>query len=170
MAKSGIFIESFLFNPPFPSAPLDQIIDSEEMKQEIRFFGSVLRAGLGIAMNSDKKSSSYDSFSALSAWMPSLFVNRSDYICSKYVEYFEHRIKMEEIGAGSIEKIATQNSLSSLMMSAFGKESEPLHLIPSAILSVNLSPHEKNCIKAHGIDQWWKPNLHLEFKLQEYKY
>ncbi|GAU12471.1 hypothetical protein TSUD_230040 [Trifolium subterraneum] len=153
MAKSGIFIESFLFNPPFPSAPLDQIINSEELKQGIRFAGSVLRAGLGIAMNLDKKSSSYDSFSDLSAWIPSLIVNRSDYICSKYVEYFEHRRTMEEIGAGSIEKIATQNSVGSLMMSAFGKESEPVHLIPSAILTVNLTP-QHDCIEAHRIAQW----------------
>ncbi|GAU12464.1 hypothetical protein TSUD_229980 [Trifolium subterraneum] len=167
MAKSGIFIESFLFNPPFPSAPLDQITKCEELKQGIRFAGSVLKAGLGIAMNSNKKSSSYDSFSALSGWIPSLFVNRSDYICSKYVEYFEHRRKMEEIGAGCIESIATRNSLGSLMMSAFVKESEPLHLIPSAILTVNLIPHQ-DCLEAHRIDQWWKPDLHMEYKLHKY--
>ncbi|MCI36273.1 GDSL esterase/lipase, partial [Trifolium medium] len=53
---------------------------SEKTKQRIRFVGSMLRAGLAIAMNLDKKG------------------------------YFEHRRKMEEIGAGSIEKIATQNS------------------------------------------------------------
>ncbi|GAU12467.1 hypothetical protein TSUD_230000 [Trifolium subterraneum] len=140
MAKSGIFIESFLFNPPFASAPIDQIINSEKTKHGIRFFGSMLRVGLAIAMNSDKKTLSYDSFAALSAWIPCLFVNPSDFICSEYVGYFKHRRKMEEIGAGSIEKIATQNSLVSLMMSAFGKESELVHLIPSAILTVNLTP------------------------------
>jgi hypothetical protein len=74
---------------------------------------------------------------------------------------------MEEIGAGSIEKIATQNSLSSLMMSAFGKESEPLHLIPSAILTLNLTP-PKSFKEAHGIHQWWKPDLHLDSKLHKY--
>ncbi|KAK2425877.1 alpha/beta-Hydrolases superfamily protein [Trifolium repens] len=167
MAKSGIFIESFLFNPPFPSIPLDQIIKSEKVKHVVRFGGSLIRAGLG-AMNSDKKSSSYDSFAALSAWTPNLFVNPSDYICSKYVEYFEHRIKMEKFGVGGIENLATQNSIRSHMMSACGKESEPLQLIPSAILTVNLTP-QHTCIQAHGIDQWWKPDLHLESKLHKYK-
>jgi hypothetical protein len=169
MAKSGIFIESFLFNSPFPSAPIDQIIKSEKAKHVIRFLGSVVKAGLDIAMNSDKKSSSNDSFSALSAWIPCLFVNPSDCICSEYVGYFEHRIEMEEIGAGSIEKIATQNSFGSLVMSAFGKECEPLHLIPSAYLTKNMTP-QQNFIKAHRIDQWWKPDLQLESKLHKYKY
>ncbi|KAL5054521.1 hypothetical protein RYX36_035203, partial [Vicia faba] len=47
---------------------------------------------------------------------------------------------MEEIGVGSSKKLATQNSFGSLMMNAFGKEFEPLHLIPSAFLTVNFSP------------------------------
>jgi hypothetical protein len=185
MAKSGIFIESFLFNPPFPSVPLDQVSNCKPIKQMFRFGGSVIKASLG-AMNSDKKRSSNDSFSALSAWIPNLFVNRSDYICSKYVEYFEHRIKMEEIGFGGVGNLATQNSLSSQIMSAFGKESEPLHLIPSALLIVNLTPPPHNiteahwihrcleahwiyqCLEAHGLNQWWKPDLQLESN--KYKY
>ncbi|CAJ2650741.1 GDSL esterase/lipase At4g10955-like [Trifolium pratense] len=166
MAKNGIFIESFLFNPPFASAPIE-IIKSKKTKHRLRIAGSVLTAGLAIAMNSDKKSSSYHSFAALSAWIPCLFVNPSDYICSEYVGYFEHRRKMEEIGAGSIEKIATQNSISSLMMSAFGKESDPLHLIPSAILTVNFT-RPKSFKEAHGIHQWWKPDLNLDSKLHKY--
>ncbi|XP_058772986.1 GDSL esterase/lipase At4g10955-like [Vicia villosa] len=166
MAKKGIFIESFLFNPPFASAPIERI-KSKKTKHRLRIASSVITAGLAIAMHSDKKSSSCDSFAALSAWIPCLFVNPSDYICSEYVGYFEHRRKMEEIGAGSIEKLATQNSLGSLMMSAFGKDSEPLHLIPSAILTVNFSPTQ-SFKEAHGIHQWWKPDLHLESKLHKY--
>ncbi|KAK2425856.1 hypothetical protein P8452_40626 [Trifolium repens] len=177
MAKRGIFIESFLFNPPFPSIPLGQIIKSEKAKQVARFSGSLIRAGLG-AMNSNKKRSSCDSFVALSAWIPNLFVNPSDFICSKYVGYFEHRRKMEKSGFGSIEKIATQTSISSHFMSAIGKKSEPLHLIPSAILTVNLTPPPHNImeacrirqfLEAHRIQQWWKPDLQLESKPHKYK-
>ncbi|MCI26173.1 GDSL esterase/lipase [Trifolium medium] len=124
----------------------------------------MIKAGVSIVMNSG--SSSYDSFSALSVWIPNLFVNPSDYICSAYVEYFEHRRQMEEIGAGRIEKIATQNSFGSLMRSAFGKDSEPLHLIPSAILTVNLTPQQNG----HGLDQWWKPDLRLKSELHKYNY
>ncbi|GAU12463.1 hypothetical protein TSUD_229970 [Trifolium subterraneum] len=162
MAKSGIRIESFLFNPPFPSIPLDQIINSKRMKHGIRIFGSVARAGVGIFMNSDMKSS----FSALSDWFPRLFVNQSDYICSKYVEYFEHRRKMENIGVGRIEKIATQTSVSCRIMRGVGMKSETVHLIPSAILTMNLTPQHE----AHSIDQWWKPNLQLKSEEHKYKY
>jgi hypothetical protein len=169
MAKCDIFIESFLFNPPFASVPINQVIKSEKTKHRIQIFGSVLKTGIDIITNLDKKRSSHDSFAALSNWTPRLFVNPSDYICSEYVGYFEHRIKMEKIGAGSIVKTSTQISLSSLMMSAFGKECEPLHLIPSAYLTKNLTP-QQNCIEAHGIDQWWKPDLQLESELHEYKY
>jgi hypothetical protein len=170
MAKSGIFIESFLFNPPFLSPPINQIINCEGMKHGIRIIGSIVTATtVAIAVNLDMQSSYLTSFATMSDWIPSLFVNPKDYICSEYVEYFEHRRKMEEIGAGSIGKIATQNSIVSLMMSAFGKESEPLHLIPSAILTKNLTP-QQSFKEAHGIQQWWKLDSYLESKFYFYKY
>ncbi|KAK2425872.1 GDSL esterase/lipase [Trifolium repens] len=168
MAKSGIFIESFLFNPPFLSPPINQIINCEGMKHGIRIIGSILTsATVAIAVNLDMQSSDLTSFATMSDWIPSLFVNPSDGICSEYVSYFEHRRKMEEIGAGSIGKIATQNSVVSLMMSAFGKESEPLHLIPSAILIKNLTPRQ-SFKEDHGIQQWWKLDSHLESKFYKY--
>lgn len=168
MAKTGIFIESFLFNPPYVSAPIERIKD-KKLKHGLRFAGSVVTAGLAIAMkDKQKKSLSFDPFAALSAWVPSLFVNPSDHICSEYVGYFEHRRKMEEIGAGNIEKLATQTSLNCLLMGVLGKESdEPLHLIPSASLTVNHTP-SKDFKEAHGIHQWWKPDLRLESKLYRY--
>ncbi|XP_057450083.1 GDSL esterase/lipase At4g10955-like [Lotus japonicus] len=167
MAKTGIFIESFLFNPPYFSAPIERIKDNK-LKHGLRFAGSVVTAGLAIAMKvKQQKSLSFDPFAALSAWVPSLFVNPSDPICSEYVGYFEHRRKMEEIGAGSIEKLATQNSIACLLMRGFGKECEPLHLIPSASLTVNLSK-SRDFKDAHGIQQWWKPDLHLESKVHKY--
>ncbi|CAL0314525.1 unnamed protein product [Lupinus luteus] len=170
MAKSSIFIESFLFNPPYVSAPIERIKD-KKVKHGLRIASSVITAGLTIAMKAKQQkkglSSSFDSFDSLSAWVPCLFVNPSDPICSEYKGYFEHRRKMEEIGAGSIERLATQNSIGCLVMSAFGKESEPLHLIPSASLTVNLSP-SRDFKEAHGIHQWWKPDLCLESKLYKY--
>ncbi|XP_019446506.1 PREDICTED: GDSL esterase/lipase At4g10955 [Lupinus angustifolius] len=168
MAKSSMFVESFLFNPPFVSAPIERIKD-EKVKHGIRFAGSVITAGLTIAMHAKQpKDLSVDPFAALAVWVPCLFVNPSDHICSEYIGYFEHRRKMDEIGAGVIERLATQNSLGGLLMSAFGKESEPLHLIPSASLTVNIGPtHDFK--DAHGIHQWWKPHLRLERKLYTYK-
>ncbi|KAF7810496.1 GDSL esterase/lipase [Senna tora] len=171
MANTGMYIESFLFNPPYVSAPIERIKD-KKLKHGIRFAGSVITAGLAIAMKAkQQKSLSFDPFSALSSWVPCLFVNPSDHICSEYIGYFEHRKKMEEIGAGGIERLASQNSLSGLLMSAsgIGKESsEPLHLIPSASLTVNVTP-SRDFKEAHGIHQWWRPDLQVECKLYKHK-
>jgi hypothetical protein len=168
MAKNDIFIESFLFNPPFPSAPIERI-KNKKWKERLRVAGSMLTATLAVA-TMDIKKLSFDSFTALSAWVPCLFVNPCDEICLEYVGYFEQRRKMEDIGAGIIEQVATQNSLVSLMMNAFGKEpedSEPLHLIPSATLTVNHTP-TGNFREAHEIHQWWKPDLQLKSELYKY--
>ncbi|KAK4844818.1 hypothetical protein QYF36_024756 [Acer negundo] len=168
MAKTGIFLESFLFNSPFLSAPIERIKD-KKVKHGIRIAGSVITAGLALAMKKNNHNNrSGDPFLALSAWVPCLFVNPADHICSEYVGYFEHRKKMEEIGVGGIEKLATQHSLGGLFMSAMGRESEPIHLIPSANMTVNLTP-SPDFKQAHGIHQWWRPDLHLESMLYKYK-
>lgn len=170
MVKTGMFLESFLFNPPYVSAPIERIKD-KKLKHGIRIAGSVITAGLAIAkMAKQQKSLSFDidPFAALSKWVPCLFVNPSDHICSEYIGYFEHRKKMEEIGFGSVERLASQNSLTGLLMSASGRESsEPLHLIPSASLTVNVTP-PRDFKDAHGIHQWWRSDLHLEHKLYKY--
>ncbi|KAL6979450.1 hypothetical protein U1Q18_021113 [Sarracenia purpurea var. burkii] len=173
MAKAGIFLEAFLFNPPFFSAPIERIKD-KKVKQGIRIASSFIAAGLTVALKArhqqQQRNHVEDPFVALSAWVPCLFVNPGDHICSEYIGYFEHRKKMEEIGAGGIERLATQNSLGGLLMSAMGKESEdPLHLIPSANLIVNLFPAE-DFKRAHGIHQWWKPDLHQHSKVYNYRW
>ncbi|KAJ6797181.1 GDSL esterase/lipase-like [Iris pallida] len=160
MAKTGVMLDTFLFNPPFVSAPIERIRD-KKVKHGLRIAGSVITAGLSLALKGKNLPKSQDSFSVLSSWVPCLFVNPNDHICSEYIGYFEHRRNMEEIGAGSIERLATQNSLGDLFLSALGKESDPLHLLPSASLTVNLSP-SPDFKQAHGIHQWWKPDLHLQ--------
>ncbi|WOH07122.1 hypothetical protein DCAR_0626551 [Daucus carota subsp. sativus] len=168
MAKMGIFLEAFLFNPPFLSAPIERI-KQKKVKHGIRFAGSMITAGLAFTVKAKQKNHSEDPFIALSAWLPSLFVNPADHICSEYVGYFEHRKKMEDIGAGGIERLATQHSIGDLFMRAIGKESEePLHLIPSANLIVNLTPSE-SFKKAHGIHQWWRTDLNLQSRLYRFR-
>ncbi|KAJ7952155.1 GDSL esterase/lipase family [Quillaja saponaria] len=168
MAKTGTFLESFLFNPPFVSTPIERIKD-KKLKHGLRVAGSVITAGLTIAMKAKQQRNCMgdNPFTALAAWFPFLFVNPSDHICSEYIGYFEHRKKMEEIGIGGIERLATQNSIGGLLMSALGKDSEPLHLIPSANLMINLTP-SRDFKDAHGIHQWWKPDLQLQSKLYKY--
>lgn len=169
MAKKGIFLETFLFNPPYFSAPIEKIQD-KKVKHGIRFAGSLITAGLAFTMKANQRinghqqkgDQSEDPFSALSAWLPRLYVNPADHICSEYIGYFEHRRNMEDIGAGVIERFATQHSMTGLFMTAMGKETEePLHLIPSAKLITNLGP-SNDFKEAHGIRQWWKSDLHLQ--------
>lgn len=158
MVRSGVFLEAFLFNPPFVAVPMDRIKDAK-VRDGMRVAGSLITAGLAVVVKGQQvKFNEY--FASLSSWVPHLFVNKADHICSGYVGYFEHRRRMEEIGAGGIGRLATQNSIRELLMSAVGKGAEPLHLLPSARLTVNLSPSPE-LKTAHGIHQWWRPDLHL---------
>ncbi|KAM7258810.1 hypothetical protein ACFE04_014551 [Oxalis oulophora] len=173
MAKTNNYLQAFLFNPPFFSAPIEKIKD-QRVKHGIRIAGSVITAGLAFAMSAKNKNQRNpsaecpDPFSALASWVPYLFVNSGDHICSEYVGYFEHRKKMEEIGIGGIERLATQHSMGGLIMSAFGKHSEPMHLIPSASVTINATP-AKDFKEAHGIHQWWRPDIALQSKVHMYK-
>lgn len=176
MAKKGVFIETFLFNPPYFSAPIERIQD-KKVKHGIRFAGSLVTAGLAFTMKTNEKingneqnsNKSEDPFAALSAWLPRLYVNPADHICSEYMGYFEHRRNMEDMGAGLIEKFATKYSMTSLFMTAMGKEpEEPLHLIPSAKLIAHLSPSD-DFREAHGIKQWWKSDLNLQVTDHSFK-
>ncbi|CAL9101817.1 Lipase (class 3) [Musa troglodytarum] len=168
MAKMGTLIETFLFNPPFVSAPIERIKDTN-VKQGIRIASSFLTAGLSFALKDhhQERSTPDDSFAMLSSWVPRLFVNPCDFICSEYIGYFEHRNFMEKLGVGGIERLATQNSIGGLFLRALGKDSDPLHLLPSANLTTNLSPSPDFKI-AHGLHQWWRPDLHLQSKQYHY--
>ncbi|KAL2558725.1 Lipase class 3-related protein [Forsythia ovata] len=170
MAKTGIHMETYLFNPPFISPPIEQI-KNEKLKLGVRFANSVLTAGLAVAVNDGHKPkpAQDDPFIVLSSWVPYLFLNPSDPICSEYMGYFEHREYMEEIGYGKIGRLATQHSIGSIVSTTLGKDSEPMHLIPSAYLTTNLGP-SKNFKEAHGIHQWWKPDLQCKYKLHQFKH
>ncbi|CAA2981664.1 Hypothetical predicted protein [Olea europaea subsp. europaea] len=169
MVKMGMHLETYLFNSPFASPPIERI-KNEKLKHGLRLANSVVTAGLAIAANGGHRPTprENDPFIVLSTWIPYLFVNPSDPICSEYVGYFEHREKMEKMGVGKIGKISTQHSIGSIVSNARGKDSEPIHLLPSAYLTINLSPSE-GFKEAHGIHQWWKPDLQFNYKLYQHK-
>jgi len=167
IAKTGILLDAFLFNPPFVSAPIERIKD-EEIKHGIRIAGSLITAGLVALKSMRERPNVEDAFAMLSSWVPCLFVHPDDHICSEYIGYFKHRKNMEEMGAGIIERLATQNSIGGLFMSAFGKESDPFHLLPSASLTVNLIPYG-DFKRAHALHQWWRLDLHLHTRQYRYK-
>ncbi|XP_028088367.1 GDSL esterase/lipase At4g10955-like isoform X5 [Camellia sinensis] len=85
-----------------------------------------------------------------------------------YIGYFEHRLKMMELDAGEIERLATQYSIRRLLLDELGCGSEPLHLLPSAYLTINRSPSD-TILRAHGIQQWWKPNIQCQSELHQFR-
>ncbi|XP_028088359.1 GDSL esterase/lipase At4g10955-like isoform X2 [Camellia sinensis] len=157
-------VETYLFNPPFPFAPIE-LIENENLKHGIRIINSLVTAGIAFLVNGPQNN---DSFDALSSWNPHLFVNESDFICSGYIGYFEHRLKMMELDAGEIERLATQYSIRRLLLDELGCGSEPLHLLPSAYLTINRSPSD-TILRAHGIQQWWKPNIQCQSELHQFR-
>ncbi|XP_030470200.1 GDSL esterase/lipase At4g10955-like [Syzygium oleosum] len=168
MAKQGLFLESFLFNPPYLSTPLEKI-ENESLKRAVHFGTDVGRAAWAIATKSRQQlNQSANSFAALSPWVPRLFVNKVDKICLGYIDYFDRRVSMQKMGAGGLGRFASQHSLGSLVMSKKGKQAEPLHFIPSANLIINLDPPPE-FRRAHGILEWWKQDLKLKTKVYKYK-
>ncbi|KAM7258429.1 hypothetical protein ACFE04_014170 [Oxalis oulophora] len=163
MAKTKKNLQTFLFNSPFPKVPIEKIIRNERVAGEIRIASSKIKAKVARSIeNSQNLFSAYDH-----SWAPHLFVNGADYICSEYTKYFQHRITMEEMGLQGIERIATQHTYRSLLKSALRKHSEPMHLIPSANVTINVTP-AKDLREAHGIQQWWKPDIDVQYKVHTY--
>ncbi|KAB1205062.1 hypothetical protein CJ030_MR7G016706 [Morella rubra] len=171
MCKRGYFVETYLFNPPFLSAPIESWIkDHESLKDGVRLAKSLLTAGLALAVQVSQhhESQEHDSFAMLCNWIPYLFVNPADHICAEYIGYFENRKKMVEMGAGIIERLATKNSIRSLVSGALGGDSEVWHLLPSAYLTTfDLGP-SPDFMRAHGINQWWNPNFPYKSTLHSY--
>ncbi|KAF8027958.1 hypothetical protein BT93_E0774 [Corymbia citriodora subsp. variegata] len=168
MAKKGLRLESFLFNPPYVSAPIERI-ENEKWKWAIQVGISLVSAvGALIKKSPERLNQSAHSFAALSHWVPQLFVNAADDVCSGYISHFERQVRMEMIGLRAIQRTASQHSVMSLFLSENGgTQAEPLHLIPSANLSINSDP-SLGFVKAHGIQQWWKQDLKLKSKVYKY--
>ncbi|KAJ1285157.1 hypothetical protein BS78_03G258400 [Paspalum vaginatum] len=165
LVKAGAAVlPTFLFNAPFVSAPVERIGD-RRLTQGVRIAHSFVTAGVAAVL---PRGGVHDaSFAALAAWVPNLFVNPADPISAEYVGYFDHRRMMEAIGAGAVGRMATRNSVKDLLL-GIGKGGrggnggcEPLHLFPSAVLTVNRGP-SPDFKTAHGIHQWWRPDLPLE--------
>lgn len=172
LVKLGCPLQTYLFNPPFFSAPIERIKD-QNLKHGIRFAGSIIKAGISIAVKArqqqqQQQKSQDDSYIVLSSWIPYLFVNPDDHICSEYIGYFEHRKKMEEIGAEEIGRLANRVSLGNLILGSAGKDLEPLHLLPCAYLTINPRP-SLDFKQAHGLHQWWNPELNCQSTLYQFR-
>ncbi|KAI5000130.1 GDSL esterase/lipase At4g10955-like [Hordeum vulgare subsp. vulgare] len=167
MARAGVALTTFLFNAPFLSAPVERI-PHKKVKQGIRIAKSFVTAGVATVLHKSGGASGEDAFAALARWVPNVLVNPADPISAEYVGYFDHRKKMEDIGAGAVGRLATRHSVKDLLL-GIGKPGgcEPLHLFPSAVLTVNRTP-SPDFKSAHGIHQWWRPDLALECRAYFY--
>ncbi|KAI3977113.1 hypothetical protein MKX01_042803 [Papaver californicum] len=155
MAKEGIFLESYLYNPPFIAVPIE-LIPSRRVRHGLLVACTVVTAGLTIVLkNKQQRQQSEDLFRTLSVWVPNLFLNPSDLICSEYIAHFEHREKMRSDGVGFLANLATRHSCQGLFMNAVGKElwsEEKSHLIPSACVTTSSDP------RPHRLSQWFIDN------------
>ncbi|XP_026405451.1 GDSL esterase/lipase At4g10955-like [Papaver somniferum] len=153
MAKEGIFLESYLYNPPFVAAPI-KLIGSMTVRRVIHGACTLFTVGLTVVLqNNEERQQSEDLFTAISPWVPNLFLHPNDVICSGYIGYFEHRERMESIGGGVLGNLATRYSWQGLFMNAtFGQEywpEEKSHLIPSACVTTSSDP------RPHKLSQWF---------------
>ncbi|XVE89941.1 hypothetical protein DITRI_Ditri20bG0036600 [Diplodiscus trichospermus] len=173
MAKAGKFLEAFLFNPPYISLPVDQILKDTKVTEGLRILGTAIKFLIAVTDNHKKQRKGIgneDTFAAISGWIPCLFVNQKDPTCSGYIGHFEHRKKLENSGAGHLARSTSHVSLTNYALSEIkGVEaSEPLHRLPSANLNVNLSP-SRDFLRAHELRQWWRHDQNLKCRVYEYK-
>nr|GMC98589.1 GDSL esterase/lipase At4g10955-like [Ipomoea batatas]GMD11823.1 GDSL esterase/lipase At4g10955-like [Ipomoea batatas] len=166
--KMGYHLETYLFNPPFASLPI-QLIKNPKLREGIHFVRTVVKAGVAVAaMSSSAQNNKIveddEEFSVLFPWIPYLFINPSDPICAGYLEYFRQWEKMA--GAGEIARFAARNSIKSMVSNAMGKDSKPSHLIPSAYVTMNLK-RSPDLETAHKLNQWWRPDSKLDYKLYQ---
>ncbi|KAL2921839.1 hypothetical protein RDABS01_013330 [Bienertia sinuspersici] len=167
LAKRGCHIESYLFNPPYTSPPIEKLND-HYLKGKVRVAKSFVTASLYHAIKGNKdnymRQQHDDQFAWLCSWIPNLFVNPKDPVCCEYIGQFEHRERMKQLGLYKVDHIASKNSL----MSVFGREGDPPHLIPSALLTKNMIFMEQSYKEAHSIEQWWQPHSYWHSKLYIY--
>ncbi|KAK1302043.1 GDSL esterase/lipase [Acorus calamus] len=159
--ERGAILETYLFNPPYPSLPFEKI-ESDTLKRMIRCsmdLATVVLGGVGVASGASEKE-----FKALSEWVPWVFVNTKDLISMEYKGYFEHRKKMEAMGGAArrIVRVSTRNSFMDLYPRMVRSGLETTHLLPSARLVIATCGEDN--MNLHGIRQWWLENLELECK------
>ncbi|KFK27704.1 hypothetical protein AALP_AA8G417600 [Arabis alpina] len=133
------------------------------LKGGIRLAGSLFKAGVAKIFKDLEGQEDYLAMNMV-PWTPYLYVNPGDPICAEYIGYFKNKTFMSKIGLSEFERIATKNPLRSLLVGKKGTSSpsdfstEPLHLLPSAYMTVNKNvSHDRR--KAHGLDQWWDPSF-----------
>ncbi|KAJ9679849.1 hypothetical protein PVL29_021684 [Vitis rotundifolia] len=148
MAQEGKNLKTFLFNPPFLRYSVSKNIKNPTLKDGIRSTKNVIKAGISFVGGDHLWQELYDQFNALSYWIPNLFVNKDDPICSENIDHFRNR-KIED----------EMRSIRSAIKAAFVKDPQlPIYLLPKAYLTISKNSSSLNICKvleAHGLKQWW---------------
>ena len=178
MFKEGHFLETYLFNPPFCSNFIASWIKNDTLSFVVFLAKSYAKAIIRRSgkYHRDRAAQAHKAYLALSNWVPHLLVNPDDPVSSEYIHYFENRQKMLEFG---FEKVAIIASMETMRMAlGIDSSSEAIHLIPSAILTINkvefpgeiqgLCGKIRKMKLAHQLEQWRSPNS--SFQSWDYKY
>ncbi|MCL7046130.1 hypothetical protein MKW94_014788 [Papaver nudicaule] len=104
MAKTGKFLASYLFNPPFVAYPMKSGI-------LVATTFMITAAATVFVRDNQERQHSENVFNDLSKWAPKLYLHPSDPICSGYILYFKLLEKMQRYGVGFVGRLAAPNSL-----------------------------------------------------------
>ncbi|KAF3795070.1 GDSL esterase/lipase [Nymphaea thermarum] len=155
MAKVGVYLDTFLFNPPFVLRKGGRILNCTAFGLVAVLSPPLLLLPLAVKYALRQRETSIamqsieaqQSFANLCSWVPRLFVNPGDFICSDYIKHLEKRKQRGRRPQPTAEEL------------------EHPFLIPSAKLVKNLCTFKKKAIdKVHGLSQWWKAELKLQSK------
>ncbi|GJN17820.1 hypothetical protein PR202_gb04918 [Eleusine coracana subsp. coracana] len=153
-------LPAFLCNAPFVSAPVERIGD-ERVRQGIRVATSFITAGVVAVLKKGRKGNTeeVEAFAALVRWVPHVFVNLPGGPHQRRVRGILGPPREDGADRGRRRGQAGDAELGQGPAAAAGNE--PLHLFPSAVLTVNRGP-ALDFKAAHGIHQWWRPDLCLD--------
>ncbi|KAH7281921.1 hypothetical protein KP509_35G003400 [Ceratopteris richardii] len=163
LAYEGIFVDTHLFSPPFPSPPIERI-KHRKVKLALNLTGVACATGLShLLLDKGKMETSFRQFFSLRAWCPHLYVNPLDPICSSYISYFNTHEFMQRIGASSFAHMTAPVSLRGTLQQFFLNDCKPFHLVPCAILHV-VNKRCAKLVRAHGLHQWWWPDIEVDYQ------
>ncbi|XP_031495564.1 GDSL esterase/lipase At4g10955-like [Nymphaea colorata] len=175
MAKKGCFLTTFLFNPPYildrrsKDGFRHKLDDIMEVAGDVTGgliagkFGRVFAdlAALGTNLHDKKKLDQQQQFDNLKKWNPRVYVNAKDWICTRYIEYFERKMK------GSPEKLPKRIASATLVINMDEPGDELPHFKEAYFIMQwfdNPGDAYRRFKEAHSIMQWWKPGLRVEAK------
>ncbi|WKA07649.1 hypothetical protein VitviT2T_025444 [Vitis vinifera] len=143
--EEGKYLKTFLFNPPFLRSSLSMNINSPRLENVICSTKNVIKAGISFVGGDHLWQERHHQFNKLSPWIPYLFVNKDDPICSGYIDHFGNRKIESEIC-----------SIRSALRAAVGIDPQlPVHLLPKAYLTISENSSSCDVLEAHGLKQWW---------------